>query len=52
MPEKQATQPNAFEKLYKKKLSSDEQEEMKHNLFGYLELLLEIDREQKERKND
>lgn len=45
-------QPNTFEKLYKKKLSSNEQEEMKHNLFGYLELLLEIDREQKERKDD
>ena len=52
MPENQEIQPNPFEKLYKKKLSSDEQEEIKHNLYGYLELLIEIDREQKERKDD
>ena len=45
-------QLNPLEKLYKKKLSSDEQEEIKHNFFGYLNLLIEIDREQKERKDD
>lgn len=48
----QKTQLNHFEKLYRKKLSSDEQEEIGHNLYGYLDLLLEIDREQKERKDD
>jgi hypothetical protein len=52
MPENQATQLNAFEELYRKKLTPDELEEMRHNLFGYLELLLEIDRERKERKDD
>ena len=49
---KTKTQLNPLEKLYKKKLSPDEQEELKHNLFGYLKLLLEMDREQKERKDD
>jgi hypothetical protein len=52
MPENQETQLNPFEKLYKKKLSSDEQEEAESNLYGFLSLLIEMDREQKERKDD
>jgi len=52
MSEKQATQLNAFEELYKKKLTSDEIEEMKSNFFGFMELLIEIDQEQKASQND
>lgn len=52
MPENQETQLTPLEKLYKRKLISDEQEEMRHNLYGFLGSLLEIDREQKERKDD
>lgn len=48
MPEKRRTQLNPFEKLYQKKLSDDELAEMKHNFFGFMDLLMEIDREQKQ----
>jgi len=46
------SQLNAFEELYKKKLSDDELEEMKSNFFGFMELLIEIDQEQKASQND
>jgi hypothetical protein len=50
MPEEKTTKPNPFEKLYKRKLSDDEIAEMKHNFFGFMDLLMEIDKEQKETK--
>lgn len=52
MPENTEIQLNPFEKLYKKELSSDELEEMKHSFFGFMNLLIKIDKEQKEGKND
>lgn len=52
MPEDKIKQLNPFEKLYKRKLSDDELAEIRHNLFGYMDLLLEMDREQKQDKQE
>ena len=41
---------NPFEKLYKRKLSDDENAEIRHNFFGLMDLLIEIDKEQKAEK--
>ena len=41
---------NSFERLYKRNLNEPEINEMKQNLIGFFELLIEIDLEQK--KND
>ena len=41
---------NIYQKLYKKNLTHEELLEANSNLIGFIELLIEIDREQK--KND
>lgn len=46
----QTKQLNPFEKLYKRELASDELAEIKHNFFGFMDLLIEIDKEQKQTK--
>ena len=43
---------NPFEKLYKKELNSDDLAEMKHNFFGFMDLLLKLDEEQKRNKKE
>ena len=40
---------NPFEKLYNRELAESEINEIRHNLLGFVELLLEIDKEQKKR---
>lgn len=52
MPKENTKQLNPFEKLYKRKLSDDELAEIRHNFFGFMDLLMEIDKEQKETKKD
>lgn len=39
--------PNVLQKLYKRELSKEEQFEATNNLAGFLELLIEIDKELK-----
>lgn len=46
----QTKQLNPFEKLYKRELTPDELAEIKHNFFGFMDLLIEIDKEQKQTK--
>ncbi len=41
---------NIYQKLYKKELKKEEVFEIENNLYGFFELLIEIDKEQK--KND
>jgi hypothetical protein len=48
MRKKESKKFNAFEKLYKQELTEYEKANIKNNLFGFLELLIEIDKEQKE----
>ena len=43
-------QLDSYEKLYKRKLSEDEKAEMRYNLVGFFELLLEIEKESKKRE--
>jgi len=45
--EKVAEKLNCYEKLYQKKLSSDEVSEIKGNLTNFFKLLIEIDKQQK-----
>jgi len=45
--DKEVKQFNSFEQLYKRNLTEFEINEMKQNLFGFLDLLIEIDKEQK-----
>lgn len=55
MLDEKTKQSSTFEKLYKRKLSEDETAEIRHNFFGLMDLLIEIDKEQKaekESKND
>lgn len=47
--DKEVTQFNSLEKLYKRSLSVYEMSEAKQNLFGFLELLIEIDKEQRKK---
>lgn len=48
----QTKQSNPFEKLYKRELTVDELAEIKHNFFGFMDLLMEIDKEQKQTKEE
>ncbi len=41
---------NPFEKLYQKGLSAEELREAEENIFGFLNLLVEIDRENNQKK--
>jgi hypothetical protein len=50
MPNEKSTKPNPFDKLYKRKLSSEELAEIRHNFFGVMDVLVEIYKEQKELK--
>jgi len=52
MTAKQKTQLNPFEKLYNRELNPDELAEMKHNFFGVMDLLLEIDKERKQSETE
>ena len=38
---------NSYERIYKKQLSQDQLDEIKHNLIGFFGLLVEIDQENK-----
>ncbi len=42
-------QLNPYEKLYNRNLSENEMAEIKHNLLGYLKLLIEVDKQQKKK---
>jgi len=46
MEKKEVKKFNVFEKLYKQELTEHEKTSIEHNLLGFLELLIEIDKEQ------
>lgn len=52
MPAKPKTQLNPFEKLYNRELTPDELAEARHNFFGLMDLLLEIDKEWKQAETE
>lgn len=50
MKDQEAKQLNPFEKLYNRELTPDELAEIKHNFFGFMDLLVQIDKEHKQTK--